>query len=208
MSAGPGGGTSFARDPIAARLLPVLLHRIHNATQLLGTLNAIVIETGDASWLERKAGDLGETGETIEELGYALAVLASACGADLLMERREPRGLSILVDAAREAARRDGLELQAPVGELPALAPEVLSGWELPWAVASLLMVGAARAEDAPEWALARGERAWTLRVKARPTEELLALLPLVAERLPGCELEPGAASFELRLPGDWLVET
>jgi hypothetical protein len=202
-----GQEASFARDPIAARLLPVLLHRIHNATQLLGTLNSIVVETGDVGWLERKAGDLGETGETIEELGYALAVIASACGADLLLERREPEGLAILVGAVREAARRDGLELREPESALPRLAPDVLRGWELPWAVSAVLMAGAAGpAESAPDWSLAQDGASWALRIEAAPTDELRALLPLVAERLPGSELECPDERFELRLPGEWLV--
>ena len=96
MSAGPGA--SSAGDPLGAALLPVLLHRLGNAGQLLSALRSVLGLEGGERALHERADDLATTAREVEELGWALAALASASGADLLLARREPRGADILLD--------------------------------------------------------------------------------------------------------------
>lgn len=198
----PSGG-----DPLAAALLPAVLHRIHNATQLLSALDSLVRSTGDAGWLERRAEDMAEAGATVLELGYVVAVLASARGANLLLERREARGLAMLCDATREACRREGRELAEPVQPLPELAPAVGRGWELPWAVAALLhAVGASERDSAAiEWGIRRSEGEWELFVDG-DARALPAQLPeRVGALLPEARCEADARGLRLRMPGHWL---
>ncbi len=80
-------------DPFVAGLLPVLLHEFNNQTQLLTGMRA-VLELGgaDALFFDR-AEDLARAGDRARELGYALAVLGSALGANALQSRREALGL-------------------------------------------------------------------------------------------------------------------
>jgi hypothetical protein len=192
-------------DPLVRAALPVLLHGLANTTQLLtGLRSALAFEGGEALFASR-AGDLAGASGRIGDLGYALAVLGSASGADLLLARREPRGLAILVGIADEVVRRDGRVLAGPE-ELPLLAPQAQDGWQLPWAVASLLLASANdHAEGAlVPWGLAAGPRGWELALPAGTQVE--TGLERVLPRLRGAEAEREGERWRLALPAPWLV--
>lgn len=199
-----------AGDPLAAALLPVLLHRLGNSTQLLTALNAVAGEEGGARSIEERSPDLARASRSIRELGYVLAVIASASGADLLLERREARGLEPLVGAVRDALRRAGRDLDPPADPLPALAPATGRGWELAWAVgATLWAAGRALAPgEALAWSLARRGGGWVLEVRRPAPLGLRALAPLLQRRLPDARLELEEEAWRLSLPGPWLHDT
>jgi hypothetical protein len=167
-------------------MLPVLLHRMGNASQLLSNLAALLEVR--ASALEERSEDLGAAGGIVDETGWLLALLASASGANLLLERREAHGLAPLVDAVRACLRREGRDLASAAGALPRLSPSVASGWELPWYLGSVLyLCGRALPEKAAlAWSIARGVGSWRLAC-ARTTDERPSLaLPGVRDRVEG----------------------
>lgn len=151
-------------DPLVALLLPTVIHRLGNATQLISGLNSM-LGFGDAESLEMvagRAGDLTRAGEKAERVGYALGVLGSAQGAELLLARREPRGLEWMLDFLAEGLRREGREL-APAA-LPKLTPAACDGWQPPWAVARALLAAAEGPGGAGAWSLELTEAGWSLR--------------------------------------------
>jgi len=134
---------SDRRDPLTAALLPVLMHRLNNATQLLQGLNSLLALREDASLIERRGADLAHASKTIDEVGWMLAVLASASGADLLLARRDRRGLAPFLTAVHEALRRCDRELAPCNVALPDLSSGVADGWQLPWGIGAWLFSSA-----------------------------------------------------------------
>lgn len=192
-------------DPLTRALLPVLLHKLSNATQLLTGLNAALALEGGGELLAERSDDLAATSRGVEELGWVLAVLGSAGGANLLLARREPRGLAILVPLVVDAARRADAALAPPSHALPALAPDALDGWQVPWALGSLLFAAAEDAGGATAgWSLDSDGGSWRLTLEGG--EGTAACARRVLEHLPGAELEGDGTSIVLRLPGPWLV--
>src|SRR5688572_8493459 len=119
--ADPGCARRAAGERLAAGLLPVLLHRIQNNTQLLVAVRS-VLDVAPESLTERSGADLSEAGEDAHEQGWLLGVLAGALGADLLLAREEPRGLEPMLRLLREGLRREGRDLAWRAGEVPSLA--------------------------------------------------------------------------------------
>lgn len=194
-----------ATDPLAAALLPVFLHRLGNTTQLLSTIGSLLSLTQDAGLLAERRDDLAEAAGRAEELGYLLAVLASACGADLLLERREPRGLEIVLLAARDALRRTGRDVALAPQPLPDLAPHFADGWRLPWSVAALIHGAAMQLAQGAVLAarLELEQEHWRLEIDGA-VEPALATRTL--ERLPQARLACGPQSTRLLLPQTALV--
>ena len=200
--ASSGGQSGSA---LAAALMPVLLHKLSNATQLLSGLNTLLATRGGAQLALARAEDMARASSRIEDLGWILAVIASASDADLVLERRERRGLALFVGVLQEALRRQRRELRVEPEELPDLAPGVLSGWELPWGLCSLVLASASAGGETLvlrcEASVAGGRARFLLRGGGEPDAAARAWLA----RLPGAELETLAGGWELSLPPTWL---
>lgn len=191
-------------DPLTRALLPVLVHEVKGATQLLVGLRSILDVPGGEALFEKRTPDLGHTSDRMHELGFAMAVLATASGANMLMARREATGLRTLVDLARRAAGFDGGETPPMEGEPPLIAASALDGWQVPWSGGALL-------------GLCRG-RAWTWSgsgvLRGRPLDGYdrdaeAPILDLVRDRTPGASLvieEAPERDLVWTLPGAWLA--
>jgi len=203
------------RDPLAEALFPVLIHRLNNATQILSSLNAVLgAEVGD-SLLGGSSKDLADASRDVHELGWLLGVLASAGGADLLLERREKQGLRILVHAVRDGLRRQGRDLEQPGGGarselLPSPAPDADDGWQTPWAIGSVLWsAGCALARgETLRWNLAPRDGTtprdgtWILACAHAPAEdELTNLAARIHDALPEARLATADDGCTLVLP-------
>ena len=163
--AGAQEGQARPLDPLVELLLPSVIHRLGNATQLLTGLNSM-LALGDVEGRQLVASrgqDLERAGSRATEVGYALAVLGSAQGAELLLARREREGLRWLMGFLAEALRRQGL-LLSPC-ELPDLAPGAGDGWRPPWAVARVVLASALHAGEGAtvHWSLQAKADAWHL---------------------------------------------
>lgn len=175
---------SSPSDPVARVLLPVLLHEVNNATQLLVGLRAILELPGGEAMFNSRADDLGRTSHMMNDLGFALAVVATAGGANMLLARRDERSVRILWDLAKKALTRGGGLCIKDSGEPPLTSPAALDGWQLPWAVAALLI--AASGDDG-----ARVER-WVWKWVTGDTDAA-ELVGFVAEDLGPAEQVIGA---------------
>ncbi len=189
-------------DALSEAILPVLLHELANVTQNLTGLHSILGMEGGAELFAQRQGDLVRSGQLAEDLGWAMAVLGSACGDNLLLARREPRGLSILFPLVQKACRREGLDVQSCPPDLPQLAPDCLDGWQLPWTLASLLLQSTR--DGGGDWSLTPHGGRWIFSWRAHPSAGTAAA-HLVGQ-LPGAEFAPaGKGRVRLALPGDWL---
>jgi hypothetical protein len=192
-------------------MLPVLLHRVANASQLLSGIDALLAVDPDA--LDRRADDLASAGEIVDEIGWLLALLASASGAHLLLDRRERAGLASLVACVRACLRREGRDLDLPAGPLPLLSPDVIDGWQLPWAVGSLLyLAGCSLPPRASlRWAIGLRGETWRVECDDEPGSDLKHRLehrmtrPL--EGLPAARLSREGNLVALELPRPWLLD-
>ncbi len=206
------GDSADEGDPLGPALLPVLMHSLGGATQMLSSLNAVLALPDGRRWLDAKASDLGAVSREIEDLGWLLAVLASAAGADLLQARREERGLEIIVRAVRDALRRSGRDLAGAERSLPRLAPNVADGWQLPWSVGALLLAsGSALGSEsgALEWGLEREPRAANVRLWAHcepETSQLACVVTRVRERLAAARFDRAERGWQLEFPATWLL--
>jgi hypothetical protein len=194
-------------DPLAAALLPVLMHRLNNATQVLQALNAMLATGERQRVLAARCGDLVSAGETIDEVGWLLAVLASACGADLLLARRERDGLAGVLAAVREAVRREGRELARGPDALPRLAPEFGDGWRVPWAIGTWIHVGAIALPERSslEWDVRPREGGSEVRCRVPAHASRDALEQRVREQLPDAAFRRAHDEHALLLPRDAL---
>lgn len=194
-------------DPWVAGLLPVLLHEFNNQTQLLTGMRAVLDLGGADELFFQRAGDLARAGDRARELGYALAVLGSALGANALLARREARGLRWMLDLVAIAARRREVHLEFDREPTPALAPHALDGWQAPWATAVFLWLGVGDADDGRRAAVARwlvaDDASHGLEVHPfRFAPERVSRLTAIA---PGIEVERTHGGAVLVLPATWI---
>lgn len=202
-----------ARDPLAEAAVPVLLHRLNNATQILTSLNSLLALGPDGRALfEARAGDLAYASERVDELGWCLAVAASALGADLLLARRDRAGLVALVELVGEVLRRDGRALAKPAHSLPVLRVDVAHGWQLPWAFASWLWTSGSVLESGAEleWHVSALDDRVRLVCRAPWSEAHSRARDAWAARLPGARFEQAedarGPSAILSMPSAWFA--
>jgi len=209
----PAERESASRHPLeppdqalAGALLPVLLHRIRNTTQLVTGVNAVLAldDPAAAGPLSAARGeDLAQASREAEELGWLLAVLSGGLGADLAGGRLEPGGLASTLQLVREALRRGGREL-ALGGPWPRLASAArgaalcLTAAELVWRAGS--------AAEAAEVGCERDGEGWQLWMRCEAAQQLEHPLRESARRLPEARLAVDAAGWVLRLPAGWLA--
>lgn len=193
----------LARDAFARAALPVLMHRINNATQVLAGLNALLALRGAEPLAEARSADLSGIASTYAESGWLLAVLGSALGAETLLERRERAGLAATIALVSELARRAGRTLECR-GAPPELNAGHGAGWEAAWAVGSWLH---AALLATPSGACLRvrieHDGAGTRFVDDAPWDETRAeLATRLSSRVPGLSAERS----ELRLAAAWCA--
>ncbi|MFN0245093.1 MAG: hypothetical protein ACKVWV_19595 [Planctomycetota bacterium] len=193
--------------------MPVLLHRLNNATQILTSLNSLLALGPDGRALfEARASDLAYASERVDELGWCLAVAASALGADLLLARRDRAGLVALVELVGEVLRRDGRALARPEHALPVLCADVAHGWQLPWTFASWLWTsGSVLAGGAElEWHVAAADDRVRLVCRAPWSDAHARARDAWATRLPGARFEQAADARGplaiLSMPSAWFA--
>ncbi len=196
------------RDPLAAALLPILLHGLNNATQVLSSLNALLALDEDGSVLTLRAGDLAHASRQVDELGWLLALVGSASGADVLMARRERAGLRPLVACVRTTLRKESRDLERPERSLPGLATDVADGWQLPWTIGSWLWTSGQSlpAHATLEWGITAQDEHWELHCQAAGTRAHDEIVGRVKSSLPGLEGVRTANASVLRIPRPWLA--
>ncbi|MCB9906902.1 MAG: hypothetical protein H6830_04220 [Planctomycetes bacterium] len=196
-------GTPKAGD-LLSWALPVLLHRLANQTQWITGLRSVLSLGGGDEWLQSKGPDLTQAGQNLQDAGWLLAVLGSGQGANLLLARREPRGLTLMVGLLEEGLRKEtGQALPRPE-RLPYLSAHALDGWQLPYALGHLVWqsYGVDRAQDG--WTLVGpSEAGWVLDLPWSGAPDACAWL---GDVLPGCPwTQVQSGRLQVTLPSAWL---
>lgn len=197
------------RHDVSKALLPILLHEVRGATQLLVGLRAILEIPGGDAMFESRSGDLADTSRRLDDLGLALAVLSTATGANMLLARREARSAQILWDLAMRASRSQSVGLpRGPIeceGAPPLIAPSALEGWQVAW-VGAALVVASFQVEGGFRWAWTEGGVLDGVPVVPGSTIDG-ETLARAQERVPGSEL--GATPeghVRWTLPPAWIT--
>ncbi len=202
----PGGPSAPPRrlDPLVALLLPTVIHRLGNATQLISGLNSMLGFGDDESlaMVASRSDDLTRAGEKATRVGYALGVLGSAQGTELLLARREPAGLEWMLDFLAEGLRREGRELRPLV--LPHLAPAAADGWQPPWAVGRVLLAASLGPDGAGRWNLELRPEGWLLTAGEPDGPAWLALQEDFARKVPAVEVLAGPGASVV-FPAGWF---
>ena len=163
--------------------------------------------------LERSAAGLDTSLEHVtrenRRLGWVLGVLASSTGADLLGDRRDPEGLEQLFVLLGRVLSERGVELVESTAS-PRVGNHVRSGWELPWALGTAVLLAAGRGAGRVELEWSVGGTECGLSVTSReplPLSVWDSFRSVLDQRLEGARLAVGERSLHLTLPGDWLEE-
>ena len=198
---GPADAAAAVDSDLCSALLPVLLHRIRNTTQLVTGVNAVLAYEEGGRLSPARSEDLAQAAREADELGWLLAVLSGGLGADLAGQRREPGGLRLSLELVREALRRAGGSLGLATPAAPELAPGGPCA-ALCLAICELVWISASAAE-APSLGFERSGDAWLLWMQGAP----VGSAPRALESLAGdLVLEPTDQGWALRIPAAWLA--
>lgn len=196
-------GSPRPGDPLAAELLDVLFGEVRAVTaRLQALLRGEPVAPIDAA-------ELNEAGDAAERIGWQLAVLFSAGGADVLSARRERAGLGPFLELVQRALARIDRRLELPAG-LPALGT-VGRGWEAPWLIGAVLFEAGRRLAPGARvpWSLEPAgpeARAHRLVVSAPPDRGLDNRIEELARLVPGTKIGGNDERRVLALPEPWLV--
>lgn len=194
----------WSSESVPRALLPVLIHEMNNGTQLLVGFRSLLDIPGGEALFGQKASELAAGSSRLEDLGFALAVISTASGADMLMARRERRGLAILWDLAVRTLERSGEHRVRVQGEPPELAPSALTGWEVPWCAAAVLLYASEEA-GVEEWRWRWDGGTLTGRSE-RPVTLDPAVLGELAERVPGSRITHDGEALVWDLAAGWVA--
>jgi hypothetical protein len=181
----------------------MVLHELNNATQYLGMLHSVHSQDPASGILERSAADLGSTASSVEDLGLLMAILSTAAGTDLLMERRSGRGLSLALEMTIKAARKRGRDVILPerlevLGEMnPA------QGWELPWALGASLWIASEAVPEGGSLTLSIEETSWGAGFGGG--EAMRAHAELVSSALPEVIADVSDEAWSFQIPEGWV---
>ncbi len=197
-----GMDSALVQSGLLAQALPVLLHKLANQTQLITGFHAVLKMEGGESLVESRSSDLIEAGHNVERVGWLLAALSSGAGHNLMLARREPRGLIWTVDLVDEILRKQGIEAPGFEQSLPRMTPQAPEGWLLPWVVGCMLFDCYKGGGGAPAWTLETSDGGeWRLRLPMRP--ETTTGMTGLAANLEEARWE--ASEGCLTFPATWL---
>ncbi|MBL4769739.1 MAG: hypothetical protein JKY61_01000 [Planctomycetes bacterium] len=197
---------SLLKSGLLSLALPVLLHKLANQTQLITGFHAILRMEGSEALVEARSPDLISAGNRVEQVGWLLAALSSGAGHNLMLSRREPRGLTWMVELVHEILRKEGVEAPGFAQAVPSIAPAAPEGWRLPWVVGCMLFEAHQDGEPGlTPWSMNRGESGEHVLCLNVPTSKFERMLEL-AEFLPGSSWSQGAdGAGRLHLPEEWF---
>ena len=166
-------------------------------------LHSVASSDPESEILESSASNLARTGEGVEDLGLLMAILSTAAGSDLLLERRSKRGVIVVLAAVQKLIRKGGRDLIFVDGADQVATQSDGMSWELPWAVGSAVWLSAMGLEAGEALSLSFDSNAWSARCDDR--DELKRHAASVAEIAPLIELTTEGGAWTLSPPPEWL---
>ena len=184
--------------------MPIVLHELNNITQFLGMLHQVASQDGGAELLERSASDLGEAALKVEDLGLLMAILSTAAGSDLLMERRSERGLLVVSAITLKLIRKSGRDLHVDGLGGAALTSGGGQGWELPWAVGASFCLAASELPAGDTLRVDMDACGW--RSTMGGSKRMAAHVRAVGEVLPEARGAVDGEEWKFTVPEGWLT--
>ena len=182
-SAGEGAGDAksvWPRGPLHERLKAFMIAEIGELTTDLEQLRRRISE--DPLTLDSDQSVLDLSRQT----GWILGVLAAAGGEDILLSRREPAGVALLVDRLRAVLAAEGVRLLPPAE--PMSSVKIASGdWQIPWATANALFVACSESgSSVGQWTFLRVGSQYVLRGYSEVGERFAEFAAELTRALPG----------------------
>ncbi|HTF87902.1 MAG TPA: hypothetical protein VK843_05800 [Planctomycetota bacterium] len=194
---------SATAGSFAALALGALLERIAASTHSMVELRLQLQSEDPMAALSNAHADLTSTCAELESQGWLFGLFARELGSDVLFERRERRGLEIVLGLVRDILAREGRSL-----DLPRL-PELDSNDERCATICAVIarcVHAAHQAPVAPTWRFIRGEEGTSLVFGGVAAPGLEPALREGAARIPGAKLEFDSRRRLLLLPEPCLV--
>ncbi len=200
--------TPRSRNPrLAEALIPALVHRINNTTQLLVVLRSVLAEPDDGL-LATAGSSLAHASRDAEEQGWLLGLLARSLGTDLLLAREERDGLAATLKLLAEALRRQRKQLalpeSVPTMTLAEGGPRTAA---LCLDLAALVWESCETLDGAFSLSLAREGERWSVRLSRADLTRAQAEFLACECATRGAELFGDGAGWRLELPLEWLAE-
>ncbi len=193
--------SSLLQSGLLAQALPVLLHKLANQTQLITGFHAILQMEGGESLVEARSPDLVRAGQNVEQVGWLLAALSSGAGHNLMLARREPKGLAWTVELVHEVLQKQGVNAPGFGQPLPLLTSKAPEGWLLPWVIGCMLFEAYQAGGQQAAWTLeATSETYWTLKLPIH--SDSIAKLASHLE-----EARWDRTTLCLKIPASWLIQ-
>ena len=196
-----------ARSDLAAALLPPLLHRIQNTTQLLLALRSLIGRAG--ARLPEELGDsLAAAARAADEQGWMIGLLSRSMGSDVLLAREERDALRISLQLVADWARQSQGTLELPDEWPPlALAADAPASAELALEVLVLVWISLDPAQVS-RLCIVRAEGALELALEAAACERAVSRFAGSSLARRGARLSSSAGHWTLSLPDRWFELT
>ena len=183
--------------------MPIALHDLNNATQFLSMLHSVTSSDPDSDVLEGSAANLARTGENVEDLGLLMAILSTAAGSDLLLERRSERGVAVVLAAVQKLVRKGGRDLIFSNHSEEVLTRSYGMSWELPWAIGGAAWITATALPEGAALELSFEDNAWT--AQCDQSAEIQRHATSVSEIAPLIKITVEEGAWKLAPPSEWL---
>lgn len=191
-------------NEVAAAMLPPLLHRIQNTTQLLLALRSLIGRTG-AGRPEELGDSLAEASRAADEQGWLIGLLARSMGSDLLLAREERDALRISLRLVSDWARQSRGQLELPK-EWPRLALAAGAPRSAELALDTLELVWRSlEPEQVSRLVLGRSGDSVQLVLEAAACERGASVFAGSSLARAGARLECREGSWTLALPAAWF---
>ena len=190
----------------ASALMPIVIHELNNATQYLGMLHSVHAQDPSAGFLEKSTPDLVRTASSVEELGLMMAILSTAAGTDLLLDRRSDRSLSVAIDLTVKAVRKRGRDVALPENLSLIALSQTSQGWALPWAVGARHLPASEALPDGASLMVHFNESGWGARVGGG--DGMRSHAALVTATLAEITSEVRGTEWSFSIPPGWISTT
>lgn len=198
---------SEEREPtneVTAAMLPPLLHRIQNTTQLLLALRSLIGRAG-AGLPEELGQSLAEASRAADEQGWLIGLLARSMGSDVLLAREERDALRISLRLVSDWARQSRGQLELPK-DWPRLALANGAPRSAELALDTLELVWRSLApEQVSRLSIVRSGAFVQLVLEAAACEQAPSVFARSSLARAGARFECRPGSWTLSLPAAWF---
>ena len=132
-----------------------------------------------------------------------MAILSTAAGSDLLLERRSERGVAVVLAALQKLVRKGGRDLIFSNQSNEVLTKSDGKSWELPWAVGAAVWITATNLPEGAALELSFEDNAWA--AQCDRSADIKRHAASVTEIAPLINITVEEGAWKLAPPSEWL---